>query len=122
MTWMSSRVAWFAALISLFALLRALRRLMEADDRPVALVVAVVVVAAAALMPSTLGRARVTPEQAGWRKSLQFFGAGAATALAAFLGVDVVLAGVLGVAAAAVVPVAWPAPAAATRTRPANMK
>lgn len=112
MPWMSSRVAWFAALISLFALLRALRRLVEDDDPSVALVVAVVVVAAAALPPSTLDR--VTPEQAGWRKSLQFFGAGAATALAVFLGVDVVLTGVVGLAAAAVAPVAWPAPAKLT--------
>jgi hypothetical protein len=114
MTWTSSRVAWFAALISLFALLRALRRLVDADDRPLALVVAVLVVAAAGLVPSTLGRGRAVPEQAGWRKTLQFFGASAATALAAVLGIDVVLAGVVGVAAATVVPLAWPAPARLT--------
>ncbi|MGC5585402.1 hypothetical protein ACQE98_12845 [Ornithinimicrobium sp. W1679] len=110
MAWTYSKVAWVAALISLFALLRGLRGLVEVDDRPVALVVAVVVVAVTGLVPSTLGRGQVLPEQAGWRKTLQFFGASAATVLAVLLGVDVVLAGVVGVAAAAVVPLAWRAP------------
>jgi hypothetical protein len=109
---MSSTVAWGAALVSLFVLLRGLRRLVEADDRPVALVVAVVVVVAAGLVPSTLGRGPAEPEQAGWRKTAQFFGASATTALAVLLGADVVLAGVIGVAAAAVVPLVWPAPQA----------
>ena len=80
--------------------------------RPVALVVAVVVVVAAGLVPATRGRGRGTAEQAGWRKTAQFFGASAVTALAVLLGVGVVLAGVVGVAAAAVVPLVWPAPQA----------
>ena len=107
MTWMRSRVAWVAAVVSLFGLLRALRRLVEPDERPVALLVAVSVVAAAALMPSRLGRSRGPAEKAAWRKALQFFAACACTALTALLGAHVVLAGALGVAAAAVVPVAW---------------
>jgi EamA domain-containing membrane protein RarD len=110
MSWMRSRVAWVAALISLFALLRALRRLVELDERPAALVVALFVVVTAAFMPTRLGRGQVPAEQAGWRKALQFLAAGAVTVLAAFLGGGVVPAGVLGVVAASTVPLAWPAP------------
>ncbi|WP_299518856.1 hypothetical protein [uncultured Serinicoccus sp.] len=108
MHWTRSSVAWVAALVALFALLRALRRLLEPEDRPLALVVAVVVVAAAALMPPARGH--VTAEQAGWRTALQVFLAAAVTALGALAGLGVVVAGGLGIAAAAVVPLAWPAP------------
>ena len=44
MPWIRSRVAWGAGLLALFALLRALRRLVDPADRPLALVVAVAVV------------------------------------------------------------------------------
>lgn len=114
MTWTRSRVAWVAALVSLFALLRALRRFVEVDERPVAVVVAVFVVATVALVPTSLGRGQVSGEQAGWRKVLQFLAAGAVTALATLLGGGVILAGALGVLAAATVPVAWPAPERST--------
>lgn len=106
MTWTRSRVAWVAALIALFALLRALRRLVEVDERPVALVVAVLVVVTVALVPTRLGRGRVPTEQAGWRKALQFLAAGAVTALTTLLGGGVILAGAFGVLAAATVAVA----------------
>lgn len=114
MTWTRSRVAWVAALISLFALLRALRRLVEVDERPVALVVAFFVVITVALVPTSLGRGEVPAEQAGWRKALQFLAAGAGTALATLAGGGVMLAGAVGVVAAATVPVAWPAPKKST--------
>ncbi|KUG53360.1 hypothetical protein AVL62_00720 [Serinicoccus chungangensis] len=110
MLWTRSSPAWVAALVALFALLRALRRLVEPEDRPVALVVAVVVVAAATLIPPARGPGRVSVEQAGWRTVLQVFLAAAVTALAALAGLDVVVAGALGIAAAAAVPLAWPAP------------
>ncbi|WP_143553784.1 hypothetical protein [Serinicoccus sp. CNJ-927] len=110
MTWMRSRMGWFAAVISLWALLRALRRLVEPDDRPVALAVAVVVILVAALIPPARGSGRVTAEQAGWRKVVQLFLAAGVTALAALVGAGVLVAGVLGVVTAAVVPLAWPAP------------
>ena len=103
-------MAWVTALLALFALLRALRRVVETDQRPLALLVSVAVVALAAALPTTLGRGRVTPEQAGWRKCLQLLAAAALTALAALLGSGVMLAGTLGVAAAASVPLVWPAP------------
>lgn len=106
---MRSRVAWVAALISLFALLRALRRLVEVEQRPVALVVAVLVVAAVALLPTSLGRrGQVSAEQAGWRKALQFVAAGVLTALVTLVGGGVLLAGAVGVLGAGTVAVAWP--------------
>lgn len=114
MGWTRSRVAWVAALISLFALQRALRRLVEVDERPVALVTAVFVLATVALVPTSLGRGQVPAEQAGWRKALQFLAAGAVTALATLLDGGVILAGALGVLAAATVAVAWPAPKKST--------
>lgn len=114
MSWTRSRVAWAAALIFLFALLRALRRLVEVDERPVALVMAACVVATAALVPTSLGRGQVPADQAGWREALQLLAAGAVTALAALLGGGVVLAGAVGVVAAATAPVAWPAPVNST--------
>ncbi len=103
-------MAWVAALLALFALLRALRRVVETDQRPLALLVSVAVVALAAALPTTLGQGRATAEQAGWRKGLQLLAAAAVTALAALLGAGVVLAGALGVAAAAAMPLVWPRP------------
>ena len=103
-----SRVAWVASLVALFALLRALRRLVEVEDRPLALGVAVCVVIVAALLPPARGR--VTAEQAGWRTALQVGLAAAVTAAAALAGAGVVAAGALGIVAAALVPLAWPAP------------
>ncbi|WP_131104257.1 hypothetical protein [Ornithinimicrobium sufpigmenti] len=112
MPWMRSRVAWGAGLLALFALLRALRRLVPADDRPLALAAAVAVVVVVALVPPVLGRAgrRVPSEQLGVRKAVQFFGAAGVSILAVYLGVGVLVGAVLGVAAAVAVPLLWPAP------------
>lgn len=112
MPWIRSRVAWGAGLVALFALLRGLRRLVEADDRPLALAVAVALVLLVAVVPPALGdaRDRVTPDQAGGRKGVQFFGAAGVTLLAVFLGSGVVVGAVLGFGAAVLVPLLWPAP------------
>lgn len=112
MPWIRSRVAWGAGALALFALLRALRRLVPADERPLALLVAIVVVVVVAALPSALGRARgrVPSEQAGARKAVQFFGAAGVTMLVVYLGTGVVVAAALGVGAAALVPLVWPDP------------
>ncbi|QFG68274.1 hypothetical protein [Ornithinimicrobium pratense] len=117
MPWIRSRVAWGAGLLALFALLRALRRLVEADDRPLALVVAVGVIVVAGLVPPALGSAaaRVASEQLAARKAVQFFGAAGVSILAVYLGLGVVVAAVLGIGAAVLVPLIWPAPAEGRR-------
>lgn len=111
MVWISSRVAWIAAALTIFALLRALRRLVDAHERPVALLVAVVVVLVAAAVPETLGRGRPTVEQAGRRKAGQLLAAGIGTAVGTYLGAGLVVAAVLGVVAAVLVAALWPRPA-----------
>ena len=110
MTWISSRVAWIVALVTLFALLRALRQLVDADERPVALLVAVVVVLVAAAVPVTLGRGRPTVEEAGRRKAGQLLTAGIGTAAGTYLGTGLVVAAVLGIVAAVLVAALWPRP------------
>ena len=98
--WTSSRVAWAAALVSLFGLLRALRRLVPAEERPEALAVAVGVVVLTALLPATSGMV----------KAGQLLTAGIVTAAATYLGTGVLLAGLVGIGAALLLGLLWPAP------------
>ena len=111
-------MAWGAGLVALFALMRALRGLVGAEDRPLALVVGVGVIVVAALVPPALGRAgtRVPSGQRGARKAVQFFGAAAVSILAVYLGLGLVVAAVLGAGAAVLVPLVWPAPAEGPRS------
>lgn len=111
MTWIRSRAAWMAGLLALFGLLRALRRMADADQGQLALGVAVAVVVAAALLPVSLRPADT--DQVGARKAAQFLAAGMVTALAVLLGAGLLVAGGLGVLAALLVALVWPTRTAA---------
>ncbi|MFX0537257.1 hypothetical protein ACQBAT_06050 [Ornithinimicrobium sp. Y1847] len=111
MSWVTSRVAWGAALLSMFGLMRALRRLVpRGEEQELALYVAIGILVGAALMPTAFSRTPLPAHQAGLRKAVQFFAAGMVAALMTYLGTGLILAGLIGIAAAAVVAAVWPAP------------
>lgn len=107
--------AWLAGLVALFALLRGLRRMHDPAEGPLVLGLALAVVVVTGLLPAASGRDRLPAAQLAVRKAVQFFAAAGVLLLAVYLGAGIVPAALLGLGAAALVPLLSPSARAGDR-------